>query len=414
MVTNSSSLTWIDSSERERRTVLELVAAMDEPGTLDELGIGTVRDTIANVLFPGTSTIQTRAKYFLFVPWILQRVETSTTRRPQEMAQRLQLDLCNVLADRHGANEGVIGREARARLQRWPISIYWLGLEEWRVRRFHGSITAYFAGLREPKGWRTIAQALVEPDVDGRGDEARDGIGQNWAQLPDPSGAFPADATLELTGPEAEFLRDTAVLGHPQSWLAYLLQHGTSADVELTTAPWEHPLAQTAPIAIREWLEDARRLSLVHEGAGLLYVLLLARRLGDEASLEAFSNRFREWCERINSAATDLAQWDRTAMWARLRDRNPNIRFETSQFVQRWAQLATAGRPERLLTDSTTHELIIRREHELKHARARLTYDEALDRRRGYPAPDAMVFRWPQASRIIRDILDGIESASRA
>lgn len=46
----------------------------NEPGTLDELGIGSIRDTFSDELFPGTSTIQTRARYFLFVPWIMQMV----------------------------------------------------------------------------------------------------------------------------------------------------------------------------------------------------------------------------------------------------------------------------------------------------------------------------------------------------
>ena len=73
---SNSTLSWLDSSEQERRTVLELVSALNEPGTLDELGIGIIRDTIANALFPGTSTIQTRARYFLFIPgycrWLKQ------------------------------------------------------------------------------------------------------------------------------------------------------------------------------------------------------------------------------------------------------------------------------------------------------------------------------------------------------
>ena len=62
---STSTFSWLDSSEHERRAVLELVSALNEPGTLDELGIGSIRDTIADTLFPGTSTIQTRARYFL-------------------------------------------------------------------------------------------------------------------------------------------------------------------------------------------------------------------------------------------------------------------------------------------------------------------------------------------------------------
>lgn len=36
------------------------------------MGIGTIRDQIADVLFPGTSTLITRAKYYLLVPCIIR------------------------------------------------------------------------------------------------------------------------------------------------------------------------------------------------------------------------------------------------------------------------------------------------------------------------------------------------------
>ena len=125
---SNSSLSWLDSSEHERRTVLDLVSALNEPGTLDELGIGTIRDTFSDELFPGTSTIQTRARYFLFVPWIMQMVEASSTKSRANHARWLQLQLCNALVKSHGADPGVIGREAGAALQRWPVDIYWLGV----------------------------------------------------------------------------------------------------------------------------------------------------------------------------------------------------------------------------------------------------------------------------------------------
>jgi len=50
--------------------VQNVLALLKEPGTLDELGIGQVRDAFADVLFPGFSTIQTHARYFLAIPRI--------------------------------------------------------------------------------------------------------------------------------------------------------------------------------------------------------------------------------------------------------------------------------------------------------------------------------------------------------
>ena len=38
--------------------------------TVDELGVLTIWEAIADQLLPGLSTIQTRARYFFFIPWI--------------------------------------------------------------------------------------------------------------------------------------------------------------------------------------------------------------------------------------------------------------------------------------------------------------------------------------------------------
>ena len=60
-------LGWIDFSKSERSKVLSVLELISERGTLDELGIASIRDGFADLFFPGTSTIQTRAKYFFIV-----------------------------------------------------------------------------------------------------------------------------------------------------------------------------------------------------------------------------------------------------------------------------------------------------------------------------------------------------------
>lgn len=56
------SLTWLDYSEQERRQAMEVIDLFREEETRDELGLGTIRDAFADLLFAGTSTIQTRAR----------------------------------------------------------------------------------------------------------------------------------------------------------------------------------------------------------------------------------------------------------------------------------------------------------------------------------------------------------------
>ena len=61
-------LGWIDFSKEDKSNALNVINSLKDKGVLDELGFGIIRQAFANYLFPGTSTIQTRAKYFLIIP----------------------------------------------------------------------------------------------------------------------------------------------------------------------------------------------------------------------------------------------------------------------------------------------------------------------------------------------------------
>ena len=78
-----STFAWLDHSEEQRRRLLNFVSLFKEKGTVDELGIGTIRDALSDLLFPGTSAPQTRARYFLFVPWIFMQSTHLASRVPR-------------------------------------------------------------------------------------------------------------------------------------------------------------------------------------------------------------------------------------------------------------------------------------------------------------------------------------------
>ena len=76
---------WIDFSKKDRDIAMSVLRQLTEQGAMDELGIGTVRDAFSDILFPGTSTIQTRAKY-LFLCSLSRKtrkiVTQNTKKRP--------------------------------------------------------------------------------------------------------------------------------------------------------------------------------------------------------------------------------------------------------------------------------------------------------------------------------------------
>jgi Family of unknown function (DUF6361) len=78
-----SAFGWLDTDNEQRRKMLEVIDLFNEEGTVDELGIGSIRDALADALFPGTSVLHTRLRYVLFIPWLLQRAAREGT--PTEM-----------------------------------------------------------------------------------------------------------------------------------------------------------------------------------------------------------------------------------------------------------------------------------------------------------------------------------------
>src|SRR5690348_4583745 len=132
-----SSLAWLDFSENDRRRALEVIETFREHDTVDELGLGTVRDAFAELFFPGTSVIHSRARYFFFIPWTYLRLERRKT--PSEKiageARRAEIALIDVLLA-SGDGEGTIGRRARSKLKILPSAIYWQALHRLGIRLF--------------------------------------------------------------------------------------------------------------------------------------------------------------------------------------------------------------------------------------------------------------------------------------
>ena len=213
-----SSLSWIVFDEVERQRARRIMELFEEKETRDELGLGPIRDSIADHLFPGTSTIQTRLRYMLFVPWIYAMVEEmdALPDRPMEAARAREIRLIEALRA-GGEEEGIIGRNAGARLQRLPSAIYWNGLRSWGIRLFPGSQEAYFDSLPSLRRNRHRA-GLAE---DALVSEGRDQAAWN-TDLPRRPEILLERADFGLTSHEAGFLIDRLVNAQPDSLLTHL------------------------------------------------------------------------------------------------------------------------------------------------------------------------------------------------
>ena len=128
----ASAIGWVDLSSEHRERVKSVIDLLSTPGVIDELGIGVIRDSFSDSLFPDISTIQTRAKYFLTVPRIFNDYEKvpAHKRRRRKLADYLNdhENLCmKAMVANHedDPQDGIIGEsfaDKQGEVQRKPSS----------------------------------------------------------------------------------------------------------------------------------------------------------------------------------------------------------------------------------------------------------------------------------------------------
>lgn len=399
-----STFTWIDHAERDRERMMELIDRFAEQDTRDELGIGGVRDSLAEQLFPGVSVVQTRAQYLLFVPWMYRELEragtpaSDSTRR----ARRAEIALINALAAAP-ENTGTIGIQARDALKRLPSNVYWQALGRYGIRLFPGRQDLYHRSFdlfhTRTERHRTLGRE--------RADETADAPPANWhPQLPSPPDDFPAPADFLLRPQDADYLRERIMATAPGTLLAFLVDHGRAT--ERTAFPWEHPQVGELPDRLRDLLTHARCFSEVMHGAALLYNLILAEE-ATRAEAEEYRERLKTWAETILERSGDLGVWDRDNFWQRVSSGPTRITPQARAFANRWLDIALApGGVAGVADAAPVRDLIRARERELKGPLARLGNLRAQERWNGASGASQLSYRWNTAQTLVTDILTGL------
>ena len=403
----ASTFTWLDYSEAERRKMLDVIELFGEKTTRDELGLGGVRDAFADLLFPGTTTIQTVAKYFLFVPWMCLELERKKT--PSAKVQKRARDFEIRLAKQLGDADGVIGKRAKESLKRLPSSVYWQGLHAWGIRVYPKSQSEYHRSLdlfyTRQKGRDSAAS-----EFDGEG--AHGGTLANWhAGIVRPSANFPDEVGMELSGDEASYLRERVMTNCEDSLLAYLLANR----VDVSGAQFAWQLGTPLPEKLAVPLSHAQNFSEVIHGAQLLYNLILAEQRKDAELISDYRDRLEQWWGLVTARREQLDTWDRMQFWNTVHRVNPRIGSRAKRFIDRWIDQALQSNEVSDIVDSQVpKELIELREFQIKGKLARTRSQRARDLWTGAAGSEQLDLRWRTSQRIIADILEGLEGSTDA
>ena len=229
-------LGWIDFSKEDRQKALDVINLLSEQGAVDELGIGIIRDAFANYFFPGTSTIQTRAKYFLIVPYVLREAvdgrygkDVNRVLRAIDSAEK---DCGIRLLEADPKAEGVIGTRVLPNgwVARKPSDIYWNGIRTFGIFCDYGlSIPEYVSlavKLKEQKSVSRLGNRNDDAEENDKDDSDAGDIGNiRFWNLPIYHDDWRDNLTIELTQEEAFYLDKQIQKSTKGSLLEYVLKN---------------------------------------------------------------------------------------------------------------------------------------------------------------------------------------------
>ena len=397
---------WIDFSKEDRDKVLDVLNLLQEPGAVDELGIGQIRDGFANRFFPGTSTVQTRAKYFLLVPYILREATAglygnqpgSILGRVDREEKDCALRLYNRCKEKgiSPIGIGIIG--ARVLPDKWvarkPSSIYWSGIQTYKICQQSGISISDLVRSSVYQRNREKALELGNRNDDKKNREYDDedagkGEGFQFFDLPECAyGDWRDGLGIRLTKEEADFLKFKIESSVPRSLLGYVLRN------EIDLKKYISFETMTADLEGSVQKETSHLMKLACDFNKLLYLarvrynMILSEGRNEDACAE--------W-ERLSENLPEQCVVDLDDVYSTLHITN----FRLRRFLTEMKTMMLFGDVE------AADELIVNREIELKtRSRAKLCHREDY-------APDQWVggglldFRLSSARQIVSDIQEG-------
>ncbi len=414
----NSKLGWVDFSSLERDRVSQVLSILQEKGTLDELGIGQIRDAFADKLFPGISTIQTRAKYFVTLPYIfhdyrnLSIFERSKTTLYDYLSER-EDELARQLVNNHknAIPPGIIGKESLdSGVSRKPSSVYWNGLRQLSIINAQLSLREFVAQYQD------LLNSKVKEHEE---DDEPSSVTAHMVPKPDCyEPQWLDNVSLELTEREAEFLRSRLLTSSKTEFsiltqvFKHRLENRVLTTLENTTnSSWQiealYECLKDSPVSpnTKECLKKALEFSFVLKGAHIRYNILLANKSGNSDFKDNLEDEFALWLEQARSNQSYFIQ-DNIDSWYQLAfGLSERINKRTRKFIEGWCHLIMTQSPTRELDKCVRVQAIANKE-------GRCLLNKALSEQQGWVGMYNLEFRWPTARTILRDIQEGLSVKS--
>lgn len=409
----ATGLGWIDFSKEHRDRVFSVIDMLGEPGTVDELGIGVIRDALADCLFPGVSTIQTRPKYFIIISniilaYVREHQKGSVVSTLAKWLNDKENEVMHSLAKHYNykENNGVIGinvAKNNGELARKASSVYWNGL------RTHGIIETNYS-LAEYLNRNDLSEISKTLYQEHHSDDKDTGSEYDLFNLKIPSFSLleQGDLTMDLSIEEASFLKDqlkTDLREKKQIYnlLKYILSFDELADLTIATTSFKDLgeillNREELPLKTKSFLNLALNFDFIIHGAHIRYNIMLHQRAGETD----FTTTWDEWLAELSMRKAKIATFDIDFLFNEIATRT---KISTRRFIYNWYNeiLQTSISEEKL------DKLVYNQELTNKGSKSKL--NSKSEEFSGWIGIQELSYRFVQAKRLVEDITNGLKNA---
>lgn len=292
---------WIDFSKDERSKILSVLDLLGEKGVLDELGISQIRDGYSDLFFPGTSTIQTRAKYFFIVSYAFKDLEFNNQYDVYKL--RKTFDDCeekcaHIFLKNNPDEVGVIGSrsiQGGSWVSRTPASIYWAGLRKYGFFKGKMSIDQYIKFIAIQKQ-NTLGAVKLGNSSDEFHDDKNAGDVQkaHLFNIPSYKRNWIDDLDINLTFEEGQFLKNQIIETCPDSLMAYVLKYDIHEFLDISSFSDLQAIIYMFPDEIKNNYNNANSFSEFCFALRVVYNLIISENKNEEAIGEFDNLNFHE------------------------------------------------------------------------------------------------------------------------
>ena len=318
-----SHLSWLTWDAQMQHQMLGILKKLEDPGTVDDLGVRQIQIAFGNHFFPGTSVLLTRLRYAIFVIWILQDLEQEIVKN-----KSTSIDWKNVLYE----HERSIWTKLKAKknAEKNAQEDKWHGLIGVTLKDLpqYMSICTYYKTLLKEWGvivgdWNDVIQELKSFADNQQGSNSNDdaslakiwqGNHLKWPNFKDIASVKSSDWTFQMTDLECDYLKNQLNHTYPNSLLYLLMdlqkdewnrftqkvdnQHINLFALEVETTPWLQKLGSEE---FQTHFYFAQFFANLMQGAQIYYHYLLCEHISSDSKEKDEIKKYREKCTDVFS-----------------------------------------------------------------------------------------------------------------